>query len=145
MKSALARQACVAVAWCAVTLVAAGCQLTPAPGLSVCPWPAGEQVQRVLDLAPLGSDRETVIERLNAAGVQGTFGENQSIYYCDIWQRDAERWHINVVLLFDEQGKLYATRPTTQGDVPGQPSAITDPSRDPFAADFNSAEGSSTR
>lgn len=94
----------------------AGCRLTPAPGLMACPLPVSEQVQRVLKVAPIGTPREDVLRQLEEAGVAGTFGENQSIYYCDIWeQADGSRWHINVALLFDENGVLYATRPDRAG------------------------------
>ncbi len=94
----------------------AGCRLTPSPGLMACPLPASEQVQRVLKVTPLGTPRDQVLKELEAAGVAGTFGENQSIYYCDIWeQEDGSRWHINVALLFDDDGLLYATRPDRAG------------------------------
>lgn len=105
-----------------------GCRLTPSPGLMACPLPASEQVQRVLKVAPLGTPRDEVLKELETAGVAGSFGENQSIYYCDIWkQEDGSRWHINVALLFDENGLLYATRP----DQSGRATAIDDESPRP--------------
>lgn len=90
----------------------AGCQMTPAPGFVNCPLPVVEQTLQVLEIAPLGTARDEAMKRLKTAGIGGDFGENRSIYYCDYWKRsDRESWHINVVLLFDEQGKLYKTRP----------------------------------
>jgi hypothetical protein len=92
--------------------IATGCQLTPSPGLVACPLPSVEQAVKVVQVAPLGTSREEAMQRLKEAGIRGNFGENESIFYCDVWERDkTERWHINVVLLFDEQGRLYATRP----------------------------------
>lgn len=99
-----------------------GCQSTPAPGLMMCPLPSTEQVHAILEIAPLGTQRDEAIAQLGEAGVLGTFGENQSIYYCDIWDRgDGIRWHINVALLFDDSGQLYATRPDQTGNVDPTP------------------------
>lgn len=92
--------------------VAVGCQLTPAPGLVECPLAVTQQAAEVVRVAPLGTPRDDVMQRLKDAGIRGNFGENESIFYCDVWNRDSgERWHINVVLLFDTAGRLYATRP----------------------------------
>lgn len=103
-------------ALCLAVAAVGGCQLTPAPGLVSCPLPAGDQAARILAIAPLGTERDDVLQRLKEAGVAGNFGENKSIYYCDTWrQDDKSRWHINVMLLFDENGKLYATRPEPGG------------------------------
>jgi len=107
-----------------------GCQMPPAAGLVSCPLPTTEQVRQILELAPLGTPRDEVMARLSEAGIAGTFGENQSIYYCDLWKRaDDLRWHINVVLLFDDQGKLYATRPDASGQV--DPSPRSRPASEP--------------
>jgi hypothetical protein len=112
--------------------ILAGCQLTPAPGLMACPLPATEQAVRVVEVVPLGTPREDVLKRLKDAGIRGNFGENQSIFYCDVWNReDGERWHINVVLLFNEQGELYATRPDASTAGPSKPTDVS-PSVDPF-------------
>lgn len=92
----------------------AGCQMTPAPQLTECPLPVPEQTARILELVPLGTPRDEAIERLEKAGIVGNFstGSSKSTFYCDIWpQPDNERWHINVVLLFDENGVLYGTLP----------------------------------
>lgn len=101
--------------------LAAGCQLTPAPPLMECPLPVAEQTAKILEIAPLGTPRDEVLKRLDKAGIIGNFstGDSKSTYYCDVWPQDGnERWHINVVLLFDENGILYGTRPQL-------PSAVT--------------------
>jgi hypothetical protein len=96
-------------------LLAAGCQ-TMSPSLVSCPWSAVEQARKIDEIVPPGSTREEAVSRLKKAGIAGNFGEADSIYYCDIWNRDdSERWHINVALLFDEEGKLYALRPDPHG------------------------------
>jgi|GEM_PF-1487125 len=111
------------LAACCACLVC-GCQLTPAPGLIPCPLPATEQVHKVLDIAPLGTPRDDVVKALEKAGFAGGFGSNQSIYYCDIWDHgDGERWHMNVMLLFDDAGLLYATRPDAAGTLDPTPRA----------------------
>ncbi|OYW15945.1 MAG: hypothetical protein B7Z55_14490 [Planctomycetales bacterium 12-60-4] len=103
-------------------LLHAGCQLTPAPGLTNCPLPVNEQVHEILQIVPLGTSRDEASQRLTKAGFAGNFSENQSIYYCDIWDKgEGVRWHINVMLLFDEQGKLYATRPDMNGQIDPTP------------------------
>ncbi len=104
---------------CLVLLaVAAGCQLTPAPVTVSCPLPVNQQVTAVLEVVPLGTPRDEVAAKLKAAGVLGSFNDNRSIYYCDLWAREGgHRWHINVALLFDEDGTLYATRPDSQGQL----------------------------
>ena len=119
---------------------AAGCQLTPSPGLVACPLPVAEQAAKVVEVAPLGSTREEAMKRLTDAGIRGNFGENESLFYCDVWERDqTERWHMNVVLLFDEQGRLYSTRPGIAGpEDPREAEGVqrvsthVDGARDPF-------------
>lgn len=114
-----------------------GCQMTPAPGLITCPLPVAEQTAKILDIAPLGTPRDEVIKKLDKAGIIGNFstGDSKSTYYCDVWQQDKdERWHINVVLLFDENGILYGTRPQVPSAVnASQESPATTPA-DPFAS-----------
>lgn len=98
---------------CGVLFLSA-CQLTPAPSLTPCPLPIPEQTAKILEIAPLGTPRDDAIERLERAGIVGNFssGTSKSTYYCDIWPQDGDiRWHINVVLLFDEKGILYGTLP----------------------------------
>jgi hypothetical protein len=95
-----------------------GCQLHPAPGLVSCPLPSTEQVAAVLEVVPVGTPRSEVEEKLVPAGFAGSFGANNTLYYCDIWDRgEGLRWHVNVILLFDEEGRLYATRPDLQGGL----------------------------
>lgn len=120
----------IVVAIGCLTLTA--CQLTPAPQMLPCPLPSTEQVQAILEIAPLGTPRTEVEQRLQEHGFAGTFGANQSIYYCDIWdQGQGVRWHINVILLFDDDGKLYATRPDPLGQVdptPRDKASVANPS-----------------
>lgn len=105
---------------------AAGCQLTPAPQLSACPLPAAEQVAEILQIVPLGTSRDDVATKLKDAGVLGGFNTNRSIFYCDLWARnDKLRWHINVALLFDDEGILYATQPDASGQMNPSPSTAT--------------------
>ncbi len=114
---------------------AAGCQMTPAPGLISCPLPAAEQTAKILEIAPLGTPRDDVLKRLDQAGVIGNFssGDSKSTYYCDVWQQGQdERWHINVVLLFDENGILYGTRPQLASAITER-EASTPAATDPFA------------
>jgi hypothetical protein len=117
---------------CLLTAVVwlAGCQMTPSPGLVSCPLPAVEQTTRLLEIAPLGTPRDEVMKRLKDAGVRGNYGQNESIFYCDVWERsETERWHINVVLMFDNEGKLYRTRPelSDTGMVDPAPVQVIDP------------------
>ena len=100
-----------------LTIVLGGCQSMP-PSLVRCPLPAVEQAGQVEEIVPLGTMREDAVSRLKKAGIAGNFGEANSIFYCDVWNRsDSERWHINVALLFDEDGKLYAYRPDPHGNA----------------------------
>lgn len=95
-------------------------------GLSACtnldrvvpaPMVFDEQSKEILSIAPLGTQKEQAISKLNAAGVMGDFASSPSIYYCDLWEREnGKRWHLNVALLFNEAGELYKTRPA-QADV----------------------------
>jgi hypothetical protein len=88
-----------------------GCQ-SAGPLIAACPWPSPVQSAEILKLAPLGTPRSEVLEKLKSAGISGNSGANESIFYCDLWkQPSGEVWHINVVLLFDADDQLYATRP----------------------------------
>lgn len=92
-------------------LLVAGCQLNTGT-LVRCPWQYSRQQQAVLELVPLGTPRDAAIERLAAEGIAGAFGINDTIYYCDVWQReDGDRWHLNVAVLFDESGLVKECRP----------------------------------
>lgn len=94
-------------------LLITGCQqfVLSRPEIVHCPLAAAEQASRVLSIAPLGTSREETLAALKQAGIEYSFGENQSICYCDLWKQAQEVWHIHVVLLFDEQGRLYNVRP----------------------------------
>jgi len=104
----------------ACVALAAGCQLQT----QVVPSPLSfeEQQQALLQIVPLGTSREEVIQKLEAAGVEGAFGISDSVYYCDAWTReDDTRWHLDVALLFNQSGELYKTRrgTSTTGITPG--------------------------
>jgi hypothetical protein len=130
------RRRCV-LAVLAGLCAAVGCQLTPAPGLVECPLTVSQQAAEVLRVVPMGTSREAAMKRLKDAGVRGSFGDNESIFYCDVWNRDnGDRWHINVVLLFDGTGRLYATRPElsagTSAAEPARTTFATEATVDPF-------------
>lgn len=85
-----------------------------APGTSLveCPLSSEQQQQAVLDIVPRGTSRTDAERRLRAAGIEFSQGQKSSIYYLGLWNRpDGQRWHINVSLLFDKDGRLYQTRP----------------------------------
>lgn len=119
--------------------VIVGCQMTPAPGLISCPFPVEEQTAKILEIVPLGTPRDEAIKRLEEAGIVGNFsiGDSKSTYYCDVWQQGKdERWHINVVLLFDEDGILYGTRPQLATTATDRKAKLSQESADPFADPF---------
>lgn len=88
-----------------------GCQ-TLSPALVSCPISSVEQATRIQDLAPIGMTREEAVAKLQQSGISGSYGTARTIYYCDTWdQSDKERWHINVELLFNEQGEVHGYRP----------------------------------
>jgi len=74
----------------------------------------------VLEIVPLGTERDSALQKLKSAGIEYSSGSNESIYYCDIWNReDGHRWLISIALLFDEQGQLYEVRPADAEVGPG--------------------------
>jgi hypothetical protein len=82
-----------------------------------CPLTYSEQTKEVLNVVPKGTRREDALRKLAAAGIEGSFGTSQRIYYCELWNRpDGNRWHLNVALLFDETGRVYRTQ-TGDSDV----------------------------
>jgi len=89
----------------------AGCQ--GGPGRFVeAPLSYDQQREAVSAVVPMGTSREEAARRLEKAGIQHVAGSGNNIFYCDIWNRpNGERWHLNVALLFDASGKLYAMRP----------------------------------
>ncbi len=89
----------------------AGCA-SPGTNLVECPLTGEQQQQAVLDVVPRGTSRAEAERRLRAAGIEFSQSQKGSIYYLGLWNRpDGKRWHINVALLFDKDGKLYQTRP----------------------------------
>lgn len=110
--------ALVLAAWLAGAL--AGCA-SPGATLVECPLSTEQQQQAVLEIVPRGASRADAERRLKEAGIEFSPGQKNSIYYLSLWNRpDGKRWHINVALLFDAQGKLYQTR---QGDSATEPLA----------------------
>jgi hypothetical protein len=107
----------------------AGCA-SPGGNLVECPLSAAEQQQAVLEVVPRGTSRGEALRRLKEAGIEFTPGRKDSIYYLSLWNRaNGERWHINVALLFDPAGNLYATRPA---DSPTEP--LAEVAAEPVAA-----------
>lgn len=102
--------------WClvaTVVMLCAGCQSLPA--IVACPLPMVEQAAKVQKIVPLGTSRDDALALMKKAGIEGNFGSNKSVYYCDTWaQSDKELWHINVEMLFDQDGKVYAYRPNPE-------------------------------
>ena len=121
-------------------LIALSCCLASFMSLSACtgfrsvvpaPLVFEEQSAKILELAPLGTPKEQAIRQLNDAGISGDFASSPSIYYCDLWQReDGSLWHLNVALLFQEDGTLYKTRPA-QADVSWEKDASTTQQSEP--------------
>lgn len=96
---------------CFAGLIAAGCQLST-PRFEESPLSYSQQADAILEIVPKGTDRDVVVEKLARSGIQGSFSlVSKAIYYCETWEReDGKRWLMDVALLFDESGKLYATR-----------------------------------
>src|SRR5690349_17924367 len=94
-----------------LTVAAAGCN-SPPTSLIESPLSVEQQQQAVLQVVPVGSTRDDAERKLKGAGIDYTAGQGRTIYYLSLWNRpDGQRWHINVALLFDSEGKLYASRP----------------------------------
>ncbi len=78
----------------------------------VCPLSYPEQKTAIMEIAPLGTPRDETVKKLAEAGIEGSFGIRNSVYYCDFWQREEDqRWHLDLALLFDQTGRLYQIRP----------------------------------
>lgn len=89
-----------------------GCMLAPG-SIEPSPLSAVEQQIEILDLAPVGTPRDEAIRRLETAGIEGGFGASgaKSTYYCDLWNRpDGTRWHLDVAVLFDDDGRVWIAR-----------------------------------
>jgi len=88
-----------------------GCQMA-GTGFRPSPLDSVQQRQEIEKIVPLGTSRTEVEKRLREAGIEITPGSSSRLAYCDIWNRKGgDRWVLNVALLFDEEGKLYETRP----------------------------------
>lgn len=91
-------------------LYLAGCQLTTEANYVNPPF--SEQQQAILDVVPFGTARNLAVERLRRAGVVGTFGVSESVFYCDAWKRGDDRdWRLDVALFFDQSGRFYKVAP----------------------------------
>ena len=102
----------------ALAAFAASCA-APGKGLVECPLSSAEQQQAVLDVVPRGTSRADAERRLRDAGIEYSAGQKNSIYYLALWNRaDGKRWHINVALLFDKDGRLYQTRTADSATEP---------------------------
>lgn len=98
----------------AVGLCALGCQLWRGQRIET-PVPYTEQSAAIKKIVPEGTARDEAVHRLNEAGIEGEFSRaGKSIYYCNIWNRkkSGKRAHLNIALLFDREGRFYATRPS---------------------------------
>lgn len=106
----------IAATWLVGVLV--GCA-SPGTNLVDCPLSIEQQQLAVLEVVPRGSSRADAERRLKEAGIEFSAGQGNSIYYLSLWNRqDGKRWHINVALLFDSQGRLYQTRPADTATQP---------------------------
>lgn len=92
---------------------------TSGTSLVQCPLSPEQQQQAVLEIVPRGTLRAEAERRLRSAGIEYSPGQRNSIYYLGLWNRsDGKRWHINVALLFDKDGRLYQTRPADSATEP---------------------------
>src|SRR5665213_3410475 len=99
------------ISFLALATIAVGCA-SPGTSLVECPLSSEQQQQSVLDIVPRGTSRAEAERLLRAAGIEFSPGQRNTIYYLGLWKRpDGKRWHIDVALLFDKEGKLYQTRP----------------------------------
>lgn len=93
-----------------VVVVLVGCHLG-ASRITPSPLTYAEQERAIFELVPSGTPRDEVVRKLDEAGISGTFGIRETVYYCDVWKRDdGTRWHVDVALLFDAEGRLYQAR-----------------------------------
>jgi hypothetical protein len=107
---AMRRQIVRPLAALLIALASLGCS-SVGRAIVPCPLTYADQEKEVLALVPKGTRREEVLRRLHAAGIEGSFGISQRVYYCDLWNRPGgQRWQMNIALLFDENGILYKTQ-----------------------------------
>src|SRR5579872_158869 len=141
---AMIRPCCGRFGALAVGLAAlfAGCA-APGTNLVDCPLSTEQQQQRVLEIVPRGTSRAEAERRLRAAGIEYSEGQGSSIYYLGLWTRpDGKRWHINVALLFDKDGKVYQTRPADSSTEPLTNEAMADARRQAAATRDDGAASS---
>lgn len=102
------------VASCSIVLTV-GC-VRMNSNLALCPLAIDEQQEEILRIVPIGTDRDLASRKLGEAGIEFTpsasvSGRPPRTLYLDTWtQLDGERWAMDVAMLFDESGKLYAVR-----------------------------------
>ncbi len=93
-----------------VAIFAGGCRLGTGRVVP-CPLASADQKAALLKIAPLGTPRDAAIQKFEKAGIEGSFGISETVYYCDFWKRsDGERWNMDLSMLFDQSGELYEIR-----------------------------------
>ena len=98
-----------------------------------CPLDDSELTKKILALAPVGTPREETVQRLKAAGIDGSFGSERSAfgkdyYCCQTWRRSpGEIWRISLLLHFDKSGNLCETLelPDLHADNPRSTKTVT--------------------
>ncbi len=99
---------CVGIGLLEMMLV--GCATSPA--VYPCPLSYEEQSRSILEIVPIGTPRAEVLKKLAVAEIQGSEGISDSIYYINLWDgQTGGTWMMNVALLFDQDGRLYKTKP----------------------------------
>jgi hypothetical protein len=126
-----------------VALGLVGCVGITRP-IVACPLTYSEQEKELLTVVPKGTRRDDALRRLAAAGVEGSFGISQRVYYCELWKRPSgEQWHINVALLFDDAGKFYKTQ-VAEAETAVVPDGKSQAGDRQAAGDSNSPSAAST-
>jgi hypothetical protein len=77
------RFGCALLAFGASLMIGLGCQMG-AGRLVPSPLTFDQQRNKILKVVSLGTPRDDVESRLKEAGIEGQFGINQAVYYCDI-------------------------------------------------------------
>jgi hypothetical protein len=76
------------------------------------PLSFAEQKQMIIQAAPLGTSRDSIEAKLDAAGIEGQFSAGKTLFYAEAMRRpDDTRWALEVNLLFDENGVLFDIQP----------------------------------
>lgn len=103
------RNAVVSILGICLLIVGVGCQFNKTM-IMENPMTYREQVAEIEKLVVVGTHRDQAVEKLEKAGIKGSFGVNKSTYYCNLWHRDnGETWQMEVALLFDEKGNYIAS------------------------------------